>query len=130
MVYQYDFVCTYKWLDTPEDKEDLYRIQLLQAFALETWDEEQINNTIIDVFARVRDNEDFQTILKKAQENASMMEAFVSFKIVQTVDLVFTMLFEYLYFDVLHSCIADVLMHGAVHPLHLTNMLTALSQVE
>jgi hypothetical protein len=129
MVYQYDFVCTYKWMETPEEQEDLYRIQLLQAFALETWDEEQINNTIIDLFVKVYDNEDFKTILEKAQENASMMEAFKSFEIVQTADLVFTMLFEYLYFDVLHSCIADVLMHGAVHPLHLTNMLTALSQV-
>ena len=127
MIYNYDFVCTYKLMDTPEEQEQLFRIQLLQTFDLQVWNEKQINDTIIELFNKLILNTDFKKIIEKAKENKELIELFNLLEIVESDDdLIFTMLFKYEYFDLLHSCIADVLMHGAVHPTHLTNFLDAL----
>lgn len=127
MIYQHDFICTYKLMDTPEEQEQLYRIQLLQAFDLQVWNEEQINDTIMELFSKLILNADFRNILEKAKENKEFQELFERLNILgDDEDLIFTMLFKYEYFDLLHSCIADILMFDAVHPTHLTNILDAL----
>ncbi len=127
MVYQHDFVCTYKLMDNPEDQEQLYRIQLLQAFDMQVWNEEQINHTIMEVFNIVILNADFKNILEKARDSKELIDLFKKLNILDgEEDLIFTMLFKYEYFDLLHSCIADILLFDAVHPTHLTNMLDAL----
>jgi len=126
MVYQYDFVCTYKLMDTPEDQEELYRIQFLQAFDLNKYDEEKIGQIIIELFSKLYLNHDFKTIIKKAFANKELYDIFEKFHIKCSEDLIFTFLFEYAYFDLLHSCIADFLMHGEIHPKHLANMISAL----
>ena len=126
MIYQPDFICTYKLMDTPEDQEQLYRIQLLQAFDLQTWNEEQINDTMIELFSLLVINADFKNILEKAKENKEIIDLFERLNIVNDDDLVFTMLFKYEYFDLLHSCIADILMFDSIHPIHLTKLLDAL----
>ena len=43
MITEYDssFLCTYKNIDD----DDLYRIQILQAFKLSNWDDKLINST-------------------------------------------------------------------------------------
>lgn len=127
MKYQTDFVCTYKLMDNPEDQDQLYRIQLLQAFDLQTWNEEVINDILMELFSKLNSNADFKNIIEKAKENKEFLEIFERLNIANVDDdLVFTMLFKYEYFDLLHSCIADILMFDAVHPTHLTNLLDAL----
>jgi hypothetical protein len=114
-------------MDNPEDQEQLYRIQLLQAFDMQVWNEEQINHTIMEVFNIVILNADFKNILEKARDSKELIDLFKKLNILDgEEDLIFTMLFKYEYFDLLHSCIADILLFDAVHPTHLTNMLDAL----
>ena len=43
-MYKTDFICNYKQHDE-EDKEDMYRIQFLQSFDLDKWDENVINSS-------------------------------------------------------------------------------------
>lgn len=127
MVYQYDFICTYKLMDTPEDQEQLFRIQLLQAFDLHVWNEEQINNTIVELFTKLNSNADFKNILEKARDSKDINDLFQKLNMTDLEDdLIFTMLFKYEYFDLLHSCIADILMFDSIHPTHLTKILDAL----
>ena len=126
MNYQHDFVCTYKLMDTPDEQEQLYRIQILQAFELETWDDAKINDTIIELFSILNLNREFKAIIEKATKNDHIIELFETLKITYTADVVFTMLFKYEYFDLIHSCIADILMHGEIHPVHLENIMSVL----
>ena len=60
MVSEYDssFLCTYKNIDD----DDLYRIQFLQAFKLDNWDDKLINSTRNKLFLLVKDQ--FVDILK------------------------------------------------------------------
>lgn len=126
MNYQYDFVCTYKLMDTPEDQEQLYRIQLLQAFELETWNEFEINDTIIELFSILYLNDDFKEIIKKARNNDNIVKMFETLNMEYTGDTIFTVLFNYEYFDLLHSCIGDILMNKVINPIHFTNIMNAL----
>ena len=43
-MYQTDFICTYKNIDDSSEQEDLYRIQLLQAFDIDMWDDDEVNS--------------------------------------------------------------------------------------
>ena len=126
MSYQYDFVCTYKLMDTFDEQEDLYRIQLLQAFGIDVWVESKVTDMLIDLWSLLYLNTDFMHIINKASKNENIIDILDSLKAECTNDLIFTILFKYEYFDLIHSCIADVLMHGAVHPIHLENMMKAL----
>ena len=112
MKYQHDFVCTYKLMDTPDEQEQLYRIQLLQAFELYDWDDAKVNDIIVEVFSILNLNSDFKAIIEKAIKNDHIIELFETLKITYTDDVVFTMLFKYEYFDLIHSFIADILMQG------------------
>jgi hypothetical protein len=126
MNYQFDFVCTYQLMDTPEDQEQLYRIQLLQAFELETWNEFEINDTIVELFSILYLNDDFKAIIKKARNNDNIVKMFETLNMEYTGDTIFTVLFNYEYFDLLHSCIGDILINKEIHPTHLTNIMNAL----
>jgi hypothetical protein len=113
-------------MDTFDEQEDLYRIQLLQAFGIDVWIESKVTDMLIDLWSLLYLNTDFMHIINKASKNENIIDILDSLKAECTNDLIFTILFKYEYFDLMHSCIADVLMHGAVHPIHLENMMKAL----
>lgn len=125
-MYQSDFICTYKMMDNETDQEGLYRIQLLQAFDLEVWDDEIFSNTITEIYDQINANSDFQLILEKAHKNASINEMCELLGIPDTEDLIFTMLFKYEYFDLFHRCLADYLTQGSISPKNLNTLLEAL----
>lgn len=54
--YITDFVCTYKQIDNMEESTLLYRMQLLQAFGLYTFDENSINKITTDLYENYKDN--------------------------------------------------------------------------
>ena len=127
-MYQTDFICTYKLMDGEIDQEGLYRLQLLQAFNLEQWNDEIFSDTIVDIFSKMNTNtnKEFYLILEKARKNPSLTEMCELLDIPETEDFIFTMLFKFEYFDLLHRCIIDYLTHGSISEKHLNNMLEAL----
>ena len=40
-MYSTDFICTYK-MHEDDTKDDMYRLQFLQAFKLDNWDDDKI----------------------------------------------------------------------------------------
>ena len=64
-MYITDFICTYKRMDSDTDKEYLYKIQMLQAFGLEQWDDRIIEQTINDLQLQIKDEEQFNALTKK-----------------------------------------------------------------
>ena len=61
-MYQTDFVCTYKLLKHDTDQEQLYRLQFLQAFGLNGWQEDKINLMITDLYMVLSRTAEFKEI--------------------------------------------------------------------
>jgi len=130
-MYQADFICTYKMMDEPDDQEELYRIQLLQAFDVTDVDDEQINEITAELYAELANRPDFITIFNKARQNKSIIEMLDFLKLsgeerLDENDIVFNLLFKFEYFDLLHRCIIDYLINEDVQEKHINNLLNAL----
>lgn len=96
---QLNHLCTYK-LITEDDEEEiglremLYKIQLLQIFNMEEFEEETINKKIDHLFNSIK-NEDFiKNIFEKHPYNGTIYN-----------DLIFRTLFSYDYLDLFHKCL-------------------------
>jgi hypothetical protein len=148
-MYQTDFVCTYKLLKSRILQEQLYRIQLLQAFDLEQWDDEKINTMTTDLYNNLADKEPFIQILSKANENKQIKEMLDLFAYANgnstanstangtangtanntanniDNDLVFRLLFKFEFFDLFHRCLVDYLLHSDLNEVYLNKLLIA-----
>ena len=51
-MYQTDFICTYKLMDEEFSRNQLYRIQLMQAFNLEECDDDIVNKIIKSLYIK------------------------------------------------------------------------------
>jgi len=138
-------------MDTADEQEQLYQIQFLQAFDLQSWNETEINNAIMELFYRTRTNDDFKKILQKAHDNTEFKQILDLLdlnkaeaanndddhngvdEVDDTDEIMFTLLFKYEYFDLLHRCICDYITnceHVINAKLNVTfknNLLNALS---
>ena len=114
-MYQSDFICTYKYLDSKEDSNLLYQLQLLQAFNLETWvdkdneTEREIQEEIGKLYDKCKDIPEFKELLNlnmiysNPRTEAEEIEAFTTF-------------FSYDSFDYLHRWIGEVINWGRINP--------------
>jgi hypothetical protein len=118
-------------MDNEHDQEQLYRIQLLQAFNLNEWDDEKINATIDDLYMVLASINEFNSIFLKARLNENIMEMMDLFKLSGEVrleenDIIFKLLFKFEYFDLLHRCIVDYLLNNTIAEKYIKNLLDAL----
>jgi len=96
---QLNHLCTYK-LITEDDEEEiglremLYKIQLLQTFNMEEFEEETINNKIDHLFNSIKDEEFIKNIFEKHPYKGTIYN-----------DLIFRTLFSYDYLDLFHKCL-------------------------
>jgi len=139
-MYQADFVCTYKLFDDMDenDKEQMYRIQLLQAFDLTEWNDDIINNIIEELYFSISLSGDFKDVFTKARRNKDINELLNIYNasnreietdkiaILDENDIIFKMLFKFEYFDLTHRCIIDYLIHNSIDDIYLNKLLSAL----
>ena len=130
-MYQTDFICTYKHMDNNEDQEQLYRIQLLQAFDSNEFDDEKINRTITDLYMVINNEGLFNEVFIKARLNKNIIEMLDILKLsgeerLEENDIIFNLLFKFEYFDLLHRCIVDYLINGFIHEKYIQALLEAL----
>ena len=130
-MYQADFICTYKRMDNPDDQEQLYRIQLLQAFNLNEWNDEKINRIIYDLYMVINNKGLFKEVFIKARLNKNIIEMLDILKLsgeerLEENDIIFNLLFKFEYFDLLHRCIIDYLINDSIHKKYIQALLEAL----
>jgi hypothetical protein len=118
-------------MDNDYDQEQLYRIQLLQAFDLNEWNDDRINTTIGELYAQLFNRIEFKEIFVKARQNPSIMEMIDLFKLsgverLEEDDIIFKLLFKFEYFDLLHRCIVDFLLTDTISPVYSSKLLNAL----
>jgi hypothetical protein len=122
-MYNTDFVCTYKQHEE-EDQDDMYRIQLLQVYNLDRWDDTIINNTKASIFNKYKDNLDMKEILNKARDSDKLSN--IKLCIADDDLTIFTGLFQYELFNLIHLCICDLEKSSAISTLNKSNILNNL----
>ena len=111
-MYQTDFICTYKNIDDLDDQEDLYRIQLLQAFGIEAWDDATVNGITEDLFEKMSPVDGIKEIIVKCRKFPAHT-MFVG--MMGTDDMtVFRLLFKFELFDLMHRCIVEHQTTGTI----------------
>jgi hypothetical protein len=117
MSYQTDFICTYKLMEDEFSQDYLYRVQLLQAFGLERWDDDKINIITNDTFNKIKDTDLFREIIETAKKNKEMINILTLISVEDHInedELVFELLFKYEFFDMTHKCLCEQLRDGSV----------------
>ena len=130
--YQTDFICTYKLMDE-EFTDDLYQIQILQAFNLERWDDNVINSLCFELYTLLTNSDSiFRDIIERAKKNSDIINIVDSVIDKDDKDnkdddnLIFALLFTYDYFDLFHKCICEYMRNGKVSLQTLENLLIKL----
>tara|TARA_B110000483_G_scaffold26798_2_gene32302 strand:+ start:2855 stop:3226 length:372 start_codon:yes stop_codon:yes gene_type:complete len=123
-MYNTDFVCTYKQHDEEEDQDDMYRIQLLQVYNLDRWDDDVINNTKASIFNKYKDNLDMKEILNKARDSDKLSN--IKLCIADDDLTIFTGLFQYELLNLIHLCICDLEKSSKISALNKSNILNNL----
>jgi|TARA_B110000114_G_C15073501_1_gene390726 hypothetical protein len=104
-MYNTEFVCTYKKHDEDE-KDDIYRIQLLQVYNLDRWDDSKINTIMTTIFDKYTKNLDMRHIINKARRSDKLSN--IKLYIGDDDLTIFKGMFQYELFDLIHLCICDL----------------------
>ena len=51
--YSADFICTYKMMDNDDDRNIMYQIQILQAFGMQKFDQDEINEKVLHLYQKL-----------------------------------------------------------------------------
>lgn len=125
-MYQTDFICTYKLMDD-EFTDDLYQIQILQAFNLEKWDDNVINNQCFELYTLLTKSDTiFRDIIERAKKNidiTNIYDSVIDHDDEEDDKIIFALLFTYDYFDLFHKCICDYMRNGKVSFQTLENLM-------
>ena len=122
-MYNTEFVCTYK-LHEEEDQDDMYRVQLLQAYNLEKWDDKIINDTMTSLFNTYITNVDFKEIIDKAKQSEKLSN--IKTYIGDDSQTLFNGLFQYDLFDMIHICICDLEKSSTISEINKNKLLNNL----
>lgn len=118
MSYKTDFICTYKQMEDEFSQDYLYRVQLLQAFGLERWDDDKINIITNDTFNKIKDTDVFREIIETAKKNKDMNTILTLIcsenNNINHDELVFELLFKYEFFDMTHKYLCEQFRGGRV----------------
>ena len=108
--------CTYNNA-SDVDQEDQYRIEFLNAFNLEEFEDKQINQEVSVLFERVKKSPEFTKCMTKSAAGFGNSE----FLHVGLMGL-----FAFDYFYLAHSCICDFLEIGTISEENINALLSAL----
>lgn len=115
MSYCTDFICTYH-LHDEEEKDIMYRSQFLQAFSLDKWSDDIINNITEELYNELKHNDIIKMLFDKIKtinidNYPIMLFAFNS----SDCDLIlFKMLFSYHFFNLIHNIICNYKNNGCI----------------
>jgi len=80
--YDYDFICTYNYLNNDEEQDLCYKLQFLQAFNMSSegeFNDKKIENIINNLYLELKDNAGFIILIKKLRDKMDKRLNFVGF---------------------------------------------------
>tara|TARA_B100001093_G_scaffold488342_1_gene525448 strand:+ start:1176 stop:1592 length:417 start_codon:yes stop_codon:yes gene_type:complete len=117
--YESDFVCTYTLIKDFDDSLFCYRIQLLQAFSCNQFDENIINNTSNYLYEKYKDNEYIKNIILK---NKNKLNLDVENKEIDKLSI-FRSLFSYDNFYLFHSILCSLINNTNIDEKKYNNLI-------
>jgi hypothetical protein len=107
------FLCTYK----QHNDDDLYRIQFLQAFKLDNWDNDKVRHRMDQLYDHIGYH--FKDIYIKLKTEKSCLSHIILFlgQNINCIDL-FQSLFCMDVFQEFHLCISDIFRIGKIEEEH------------
>lgn len=121
-MYDTSFYCTYKLMDSDEDKNTMYQLQLLDAFGLKKYDDDKINEEITLIHSKIKECPQFKEICKACSAN----ENFKDFKMDEFIMLI--CFFSFDTFDLFHKCLVDFFIHDYILEDATKNMVNVFSR--
>lgn len=110
-MYCTDFLCTYQIHNEDEDiQEDMYRSQLLQAFGLEEWDDDIINNETTVLYNKIKDIPQMLLVFEKIKSHENY-QIFITF-LGDDNYILFKLLFKFELFYATHAILCYYLARG------------------
>ena len=104
--YSADFICTYKLMDDDDDRNIMYQMQLLQAFGMQKFDEDEMSEKALQLYNKLIDCNEVKEILEEGVKSNSQMK--------MTNLIMFMCLFSYQFFDLFHKCLIDYFTTGSI----------------
>ncbi|MAH20993.1 MAG: hypothetical protein CMB96_06130 [Flavobacteriaceae bacterium] len=113
-MYDPTFICTYNNIDgSYEEKNYLYRVQLIQALGLTKWDGVEVENIIGNLYNKIKHSDALKKALLALKKNTEVTQFISLFN--ENIDsdsyneYLFRFLFSYEYFSAAHRWFADML---------------------
>ena len=108
-MYDSNFVCTYQHLNDNE-ADDLYKVQFLQAFRLDDWNDKQVGDEIDMLYANMKDLQVIKCGISKLRNNKTSQ-----YSLFCTDDeTTFRVLFGFDLFYLMHKCICEFSNHAMI----------------
>lgn len=111
-MYDTSFICTYNLIDNDDESNELYKIQFLQAFKINDWDDKIIGREIDNIYAKIKDTQIIKTALNKLRDNKQL--AYLLFFTGNSDDSAFRLLFSYDLFYLTHKCICEFINNNNI----------------
>ena len=105
-MYITNFICTYK-LHDEDIQEDMYRTQFLQAFNLNSWEDEQINKETNNLYNLCNTKKEFPELLDKLRQS-DKLKLLISIMGESDNIVLFKCLFRFELFDLAHKYFCNV----------------------
>ena len=121
-MYDISFYCTYKLMDSDEDKTAMYQFQFLDAFGLKEYDSNKINVEVMSIYNKIKNCPQFKEICEACGTN----EQFKDFKNDEVIMLI--CFFSFDTFDLFHKCLVDFFIHDYILEDTTKNMVNAFSR--
>jgi hypothetical protein len=103
--YSADFICTYKLMDNDDDRNIMYQIQLLQAFDMRRFDQDEISEKTLQLYQQLKDCNEVKEILEEGIKANLQMNL--------SHEIMFMCLFSYQFFDLFHKYLIDYFTTGS-----------------
>jgi hypothetical protein len=116
--YSADFICTYKLMDNDDDRNIMYQIQILQAFGMQNFDQDEINEKVLHLYKKLISCNKVKEILEEGIKINSDMQL--------THEIMFMCLFSYQFFDFFHKCLIDYFTSGSISEESKRDMIRAI----
>jgi len=104
--YSADFICTYKLMDNDDDRNIMYQIQLLQAFDMRKFDQDEISEKTLQLYQKLKDCNQVKEILEEGMKANPEMNL--------SHEIMFMCLFSYQFFDLFHKCLIGYFTTGSI----------------
>ena len=116
--YSADFICTYKLMDNDDDRNMMYQIQILQAFGMQKFDQDEINEKVLHLYQKLIDCNQVKEIIEEGIKVNVHMQL--------THEIMFVCLFSYQFFDLFHKCLIDYFTTGSILEESKRDMIHAI----